>query len=425
MLSLCSVARVDAQELVTIDKVVGIIDKKSACEVNRWRGEENQCKCCLVREAISSPGDFDTVVSRCKSFGLCSDKSLETIKKSLKISNDSDLAKRIFDEAVVVKSSECPIFLKDDGTFDADGLINFLACAHQGGQLKNAAFSGKDCLRAEMLGGQKGVQTIQLFRVISTCSKSEGEQKFIVKEWPRGKGFSEPQRLETTRLVPGMSEILWPNMLPGYPTINVPIAYLKYQDKGNKTRYLSIMREAPGKPLKSYVNEYLANRASYGSQLDKIYFELGKAVANFHRRFMDKPSTGKILGKTIIHHDLHVNNVFVSLEGDSVIVSFIDNEMMGNYVTNHQEVTHDLTELWFQLTQWHRIQFEKEDYLRTLSNFIRGYASAFPPDQRRQVLVEIDELFAKAGSPWKRDPAITKEQVAIVIDQLLNEGTGK
>ena len=63
-----------------------------------------------------------------------------------------------------------PTLIKSNGNLTEDGLASILAQAYGEGKLKNKDFNAKQCLEVKSLGSGSGYNTVQLFRVTSTCT---------------------------------------------------------------------------------------------------------------------------------------------------------------------------------------------------------------------------------------------------------------
>lgn len=323
--------------------------------------------------------------------------------------------------AIEVDSS----LIQSDGALTEQSLPKFLAKAYSEKKLNDEAFSKESCLKAKNIRTQGGRQTLQLFRVTSTCNPEEAS--YIIKEPANGRG--EAQNLMAIEAFPGMKELIAPKRVEGLPSIALPLAYLSYADQGNRTHYIEIMPAAQGRVFADYIKEYRDNKSqAHEEKLSNAYKTLGKEISGFYKKFMS--SDIKKLAKTILHGDLHIFNIFYDDIGNHF--TLIDNESIAHYLNNPRSPSKDILELFFVPFDLNHPDFRetiKGIDLKTwtkiaLKDFILGYLEPFARADHKQVLQELKEIF-NGNIGWKVDPeklkALREKEINPIFDELIDK----
>lgn len=313
-------------------------------------------------------------------------------------------------------------WMEPDGNLTEESVPNFLERAYTEKKLKDSAFSSASCLKAKNIRSQGGRQTLQLFKVTSTCNPLESI--YIIKEPASGTG--EANNLMAIEAYPGMKELISPKKVEGLPSIALPIAYLSYVS-GRRNHIIEIMPAAPGKVFADFIKDFRDNPTpAKEEQLQKAYRTLGRETSEFYKRFKS-PDTNKI-AKTILHGDLHIFNLFY--DGDHF--TFIDAESIAHYLNNPRSPIKDIIELFF-------VPFDPNypDFTSTiqginfktwiniaLRNFIIGFLEPFPLSDHKQVLQELKQMF-NGDIGWGVDPKTLKtlrdQEINPIFDELINK----
>jgi hypothetical protein len=102
-----------------------------------------------------------------------------------------------------------------------------------------------------------------------------------------------------------------------------------------KTRYFSLLQTAPGKSLNKHIRDFgtIAQKADFDdkefavalSKIKHIFYRIGYAMSELHQRYADPTDKREgPLKRTLVHGDLHSENVFYDELTDKV--TLIDNE---------------------------------------------------------------------------------------------------
>lgn len=394
----------DQPEVIHIHEVVRAIKDETECNPLQWDKKiENSCSCCLLFNQSKSDGKktADEIIAHCtKTTRQCTPSAIDSLKKQHGISNASsqELLDTLSSEGIVIKKMNVDAsFFNENGILTETSLPKFLAQAFDEKKLTNRDFSKEACLKAKNLGTQGGYNTLQLFLVTSTCQPKEASM-YIVKEARHG--LDEAIKLATVAKFPKMKDIVAPNVIPGLPTISLPIGYFSYP-KNNATHYIAAMPAAKGKDLATLINKFRENQSPQNRELlNRAFLILGKETANFHKRFM-QAEKGKKLSKTTVHGDFHVFNLFFDEIGGHF--TFIDNETIANSLKNHVSPSVDLVKLFFMPFSTNQDYQQFRDLIQdidlqtwydiALKNFVIGYKNAFQPNEQKQVLQELQKIF--------------------------------
>jgi hypothetical protein len=151
------------------------------------------------------------------------------------------------------------------------------------------------------------------------------------------------------------------------------------------------------------MNAYLTDSNDHNKQrLQKGYKTLGKTLANFHKKFMDKDS---IDGNTITHGDFHVRNFFY--DETTNMIYWIDNERMGRAILTKRSPSEDLDRVLF-LPFWpeeNALRFSSafrnnpEPFFKDFySEFFKAYLQAFSGDIKERSR-ELKKVLSQINRP--------------------------
>jgi len=390
-------------EVIHIHEVVRALNNEADCNPLQWDKPEEACNCCLLYNQSKSNGKktADEIINHCTNkTKQCSSAAIANLKQQRGMAKGSsqDFLNALAVDGIVVKKMNVDTsLLSPTGTLTESSLPKFLAQAFDEKKLTNLDFSKEACLKAKNLGTQGGYNTLQLFLVTSTCHAKEASM-YIVKEARHG--LDEALKLATVASFPKMKDLVAPNIAPGLPTISLPIAYFSYP-KSESIHYLAAMPAAKGKDMATLIDKFRKDQSPQNRELlNRAFTILGKETANFHKRFMKKEKA-KIIGKTIIHGDFHVFNLFFDEIGGHF--TFIDNETIADYLKNPASPAIDIRKLFFMplsinsTYQQFRDLIEGIDqqvwYDMALKNFVTGYKNAYPAAQQKEVLQELQKMF--------------------------------
>ena len=412
--------------VVMIDTIVRKIDNTTSC--HRFKQDDsldNACLCCIVKNSaeLKNGQSPNHIFQKCIETGLCTQASIDKIiqqalganysyasLQSNKDQNAEDILKQyllsLADKALIIKDIATDnIALDQHGHFTTDSLAQFLSKAFAEGKLNNLAFKETTCLQAQGLFDQQGLNTLQLFTVHSTCAGKP--ENYILKEIKSQE--EEVVNLAKATNIQPVQDIVYPNTVPGMPSIYLPIAYFSYQYQGNR-HVLSLMHRAPGQPLIQFMKDYKANPSADNAKRAAFAYEsVGEKLANFQKRFMSEsvhfaPAASGVPNRvpTLLHGDFHHGNIFVSDTGD---VSFIDNERMARFFASKQDIANDMVYVFYVslgplVTRPEFYQgFNKNAWVElTLKSFIEGYLKAFRDDQKVDLIKGINDRFVHGGS---------------------------
>jgi hypothetical protein len=422
-------------EILNINKSVKIIDNQSGCASNKWNNSpDDACQCCLTygEGRFGEEQSADQIIDYCVNHSKqCNSNSLTNLKQKYNaqnISSDDFLDKLYETTTVVHKMTFDHKLLGPKGMLTEKLLSEVLEQAHKEGLLKNKGFSNKKCLQIKSLGAGSGYNTAQLFLVTSTCVQSQ-KLLFIVKE--SKKGLDESTNLKKIEVYPGMQDITAPHVKKDFPTISLPFFYFSYHPHHQNVHYIATMPAAEGMVLCELLTDFRNSQTTANAErIKKAYYILGKELSNFHKRFM-KPIAGKKLGITIAHGDLHCHNIFYDEKQGHF--TFIDNETMVNSFGKLKTPKIDFIRLIFPpfSTDATRYEFKEmikgvkpETYLNlTLKPFIKGYISAYEPQERKQLLADLRAIFTSdiKAAPLHFDAKNMQEIITQYINPIFDE----
>ncbi|HLJ30957.1 MAG TPA: hypothetical protein VKU36_00835 [Candidatus Babeliales bacterium] len=393
-------------EILDIDKSVKIINNSHDCNADKWDNNPNKaCECCLsyAKGHFGTKHSADEIIGNCIHSKQCNPTSITNIKNKYNAQNISseDFLDKIYQNTTVIhKITVDASLLKSDGTITEEGLSSILAQAYNEGKLQNKDFNNKKCLKAKSLGAGSGYNTVQLFLVTSSCTPSSQPLLYIIKE--SKKGLTESTNLKKVEEFPGIKELLAPNIVPGFPTISLPFFYFSYHPYHQKVHYIAAMPAAEGMVLYDLLKEFQADQSQKNAdRIKKAYYILGKELGNFHKKFMQPATTEKVLNPTVAHGDFHPHNIFYDEKTGHF--TFIDDETIVRYLKNPQIPTIDFIRLIFLPFSTDNTRYEFKELLTgvnpqtylnlVLTPFLKGYISVYAPEKRKQLLLDLKEIF--------------------------------
>lgn len=421
--------------VVTIDNIVRRVDDVTACRMAYWGNKvDNACLCSIIKnsEELKLGKRPQDILKKCIDQGFCTESSIDNLLKQTlgfeysyagfknnEDKNTEEMLKNFIislaDKSLVIKDIATDnIVFDQNGNFTPTSLVQFLTKAYLEGKLKDPAFKETICLKSEGLFDQKGLNTLQLFTIHSTCTGTP--QNYILKEIKSKE--EEVVNLAKANNITPVHDIVYPNVVPGLPIIFLPIAYFSYQYQGQR-HVLSLMHQAEGKPLAQFIKDYKANpNEENGNKAAFAYENVGEKLARFQKRFMPEnvhfapkvqfphSQSDVNLVPTLLQGDFHHGNVFVSDEGN---VSFIDNERMARFFNNNKDIANDIVYVFYISLDYPAVTspefyigFNKTAWVElTLKSFIEGYLKAFSDDQKADVIRGLNDRFIHLG--WYLD----------------------
>ncbi len=232
--------------------------------------QESACQCCLTygKGRFGEEQTADQIIDHCTNKSKqCNTSSISSIKRKYNAQNMSsdDFLNTLYSNTTVVhKMAINPALIKSNGNLTEDGLASILAQAYDEGKLKNKDFNAKQCLEVKSLGSGSGYNTVQLFRVTSTCTPSTPPLLYIVKE--SKKGLTESTHLKQIEEYPGMKDLIAPKIVKGFPTISLPFFYFSYHPHHQNIHYIATM---PEQKAMSYLNYSLNSAIINQEQMQK------------------------------------------------------------------------------------------------------------------------------------------------------------
>lgn len=394
--NLLSVGSSTDSEILQVGDQVSPINKIQSCKTFGQGREFSTCVCCLMTEkkdsSLSEPGVFN----KCKDSGQCPTSAIKALKKRYHTGNAKYLLERLGQNYVSGKNIPISPNQLNQNMFTEDGLKDFLTVTAKNNGFKNKDinFSFKDgkCLGVKSLG-DGGKQTLQIFLISATpnCSHSFRNMKsfsWILKET---KQFVELTNLGLLQASPlAAFDIKKANRNLKFPAIAFPVESFVYR-VGKSPHYMLLMDAAPGLPLAKII------QSKNLSALEQASLLTGQKIGALHKEFMHRDAN-KIIGPTLVHGDLHTNNIFVDsktgivtlIDVETFVKSFdrpatiaVDLFMLYGFAMSHlqssQRVAHELSK-----SEWHTY---------FLKPFLQGYISNWPQDQQRQVAKELKDMF--------------------------------
>lgn len=427
MLCLAAINPAEAGSVATIGTITKVITKSTSCDAKNWGSSQlNACACCLTKQKTNTSQTSDKIVSLCMYGKYCTINTLSQLAPEQKTADDimtTVLWSTVDTPTVTVD----PKFINKNGKLTLNGMVPFLTGLKKNirnfNQTLEADFANPKCLEAKDIGGG-GVNTAQLFlvKVDTQCAsgqKSSGvlTPKYIIKGTKKG-----TEEIRNLRLL-HQSELKsdYDSLSPTRPKDKIAISFdelnLKYHFK-KSDNYLSFLTIAPGKSLMNLSKDLAASikkgdTADIKKDSDQLYhsfYSLGKGLGELHRRFMNKGDGKKLLGKSIVHGDLHLENVYAD-PSQNYLITLIDNESFAKSLKEKRPVAVDLFVLYgFTVAQFKsKYKYPTEISLTMWDNLmlrplLLGYISNWPKSDHAKVMSELKEIFINPTTALKLLP---------------------
>lgn len=380
--------------VVYIHQTVRTVNNDADCNPAQWNTPEDACSCCLMRKKgkRGNKKSADAIIEECtKTTKQCTAQTIDNIKKQYGLASNGstqDLFNRLEDNIVIKNMEVDKSLLGANGAFTENSLPKFLAQAYNEKKLKNIDFSKEACLKAKNLGTQGGYNTLQLFLITSTCHAGSASM-YIIKE--ARNGIDEATKLKRIAEYPKMKELIAPNIVPGLPSIALPLAYFSYPDT-KAVHYLAAMPAAKGKDLSTYITQFRDNQSAQNKELlNRAFTIVGKESANFYKRF----------GKKVVHGDFHSFNIFFDpITGHT---TWIDAETMANSFDTPTGPAKDIVKLFYMPFCINSTFQQFRDLIKgidlktwfniAVKNFVIGYKDTYKPQEQKQVVQELKKMF--------------------------------
>jgi len=342
------------KEIVHIDKTTKIMTQSTTCAKSKWENKTiNACQCCLTKHNLQG-GEASKSIAHCKKKKHCTEEVLKQISDTLGVSYGSDIQKftdAIQKASLVATRIQPPATLK--GLVDEKTFMDLLKTLKV-----NGLYEGKteldQCTKVIQAKGGFFSTVILILLEDQACMRApngnaeetEWEAKIVLK------GLTSPDtELKNLKVLKGTD--LAQKSGAGIPKISLYESVFSYKVDG-KRQYYILLEAASGKAFMDIVQKSAAalekfDKENYKNmeetQMSAAYRSLGTQLANFHLENMEKLTPndkGKVLRKTVIHGDLHYENVFIKGE----VVSLIDPESMSKSATGKKaDHGHDIAKM--------------------------------------------------------------------------------
>ncbi len=308
-----------------------------------------------------------------------------------------------FASSIEKELNTTPASLEKNGDLKAEYLPKLLAEALKGTNLSD--FANNNCLTAQKKETKGSFNTLQLFVIENTCKKDN--PKFIIKE--ARDSIKEETNLKNIENFINIKNTNYYNE-QYFPALTLPIAYLGYNADSVKHNLL-LMSFAKGKVFCDFVKEFRDNQTiENAKRIETAYYNFGKALSNFHKRFMTKMSGSKsLINNTVNHGDLHCYNIYYNEDNNQF--TFIDNETMALTINNKQSPSDDILKPFYGLLSQSE-PTERKDMISgietkkffdlALTSFLKGYIETYEKDKKNQLIKELKNIFiSESNFPWK------------------------
>lgn len=443
LISFClfSICPTNAATVATIGDKSVVINKSTSCAVKNWGSNQaNSCGCCLTKDKLTTKNSPDENVRVCIKGKYCDLKTLAQWAPG-ETKPDEIMNVVLWSTVDTPTVTMNPDFVTKTGKLRPERVGDFLGSLKK--DLRDLRdplykdFSKPKCLQAKDLGGG-GANTAQLYliKVNESClsnapagpSSGTFTPKYILKETKKkSEEIRNLRQLHQSELK-SIYDLASPKRSKDKIAITFDSLNIKYTFK-NSNHYLSVLMIAPGSSLMNLSKDLAASikkgdSAQEHKNSDRLYYTFyafGKNLGELHRRFMDVTKDGKLLGNSVVHGDLHMENVFAFMtdialkqlatgkeftekEIDEIIknilISLIDNESFAKSLKEKRPVAVDLFVLYaftvsqfksqygfpkeISLTKWHNVM---------LKPFLLGYMSNWPTNQRPQLIRELKSIY--------------------------------
>ena len=410
-----------AAVVATIGDKSIVIDKSTSCTSKSWAlNQTYACGCCITKEKMTTLKPADDVLRTCIKGNQC---TLPTLNQWVPgETNPEEIIANILWNTI--DSPNVPVdpkLLNKSGQFQPGQFINFLASLKR--DLRDlrepmlSDFSMPQCLKVDSLKAN-GVNVLQLFiiSVNEKCFQGRADKtafipKYVVKDTKKKTTEIRNLRQLHNSDLKKLYDIQIRNRSKDKLAISFDLLNIKYKFQ-NTNHYLSILSAAQGMSLMD-VSKNLALSIKKGDTtaihrdsdiLYNSFLSLGKGIGELHRYFMDKPTDKRLLGNSMVHGDLHLENVFVD-PLNNFLITLIDNESFSKSLVKKRPVGVDLFVLYaFTVSQFKGKYSYPKEISATLWNnlmlkpFLLGYISLWPQSQRAQLLNELRNIYTNPAT---------------------------
>lgn len=278
-----------------------------------------------------------------------------------------------------------------------------LVAAYEQHMLADPLFSKIECLKIQQVGKKP------VFTVESVCSPAK--EKYILKE---SDDIEQLLRLISASEIPNISVLNQLKSDAFFPRIIFPTAYFSYKNRAVE-HYLFLMPVARGKEFSDLLSIKTIQDQEELLQASK---HLGFQMGNFYRFYM-KPASKKILGPTVIHSDLHDENIFFDAPTNQI--TLIDNAGM-RFFNQDYAVAHDLAWTFEGIFGSNNGSLEMTIVKEFLKGFLQAYQDKSSADKQRILLELADQFRTITTTFFTRLEAVIKElSTELQHEQLLQK----
>lgn len=415
--------------LVNIDRIVKEIDENTSCDISQWANKlTDACKCCLIKltPQLDEGKSAEDIIKACIEKKYCTQSLIELIEKDLP--NPEAALRKLYNTSVIIKTIDTRgVSFDAKGNFTEEGLKTFLEKAYEQGKLPYEDFKSVTCLNiTNIFGPGKGIANKQLF-LINSNNCTPQHSSYVLKE--SAAEYKEVRQLANFFNLKQIDRLSWPKKMIGYPSLSIPISFLRYSD-----HYLILAPTAPGIEVQTFLIDYIKNRISRKT-LNQVYFNIGYAIALFHQKFMtNKKANVPDLG--VIHGDFHHQNIFYDQANNQTVL--IDNIVMPETFINPRPVTDDpIFFIFAPLIAAHLIPSEIRTKLSpslwinlVTTPLLQGYISAFPQKNWSLVFDKLTNdlktwykaphIYPQNKQAFDNELALVREYIHQPIDPLLS-----
>jgi len=271
------------------------------------------------------------------------------------------------------------------GNLTPENLKDWLS---RSGLLNVKLFKDPSCLTVARNDAMKGSSTQHLFFVTyrPNCAHDQTPKlAFIIKEAADMRDeVLNLNAIQKNPLIAKLGKLKDPSL----PQMTFGEDFYFYMKNGEKV-YFTLLHPAKGNSLW----EDFKDRSQNPERAMAAFKKLGEVLGNFQKRFMEGHSclltggTDLDACNTIVHGDLHANNVFY----DGKFIYFIDMEGMYNSLEyGRASFTQDPVTLWTQAIAW--LHGRTADYLPFYEAFLTSYVNQLSqnPEIRREIKEDIE-----------------------------------
>jgi hypothetical protein len=413
-----AIVQTNAGTVATIGDQSVIINKSTSCSSKTWKANMVfACECCIVKQKTITKDSSQKIIDQCLKGKYCTKDSLDLISPNTKKADDV-VNFVLWNDLDTPEVNVDPKFLDKNGKIKPENLVEFLGTLrHDIRDLREPLYtdvSMPQCLSAKSLGAG-GVNTAQLFmisvddRCISGNKKLKPmTPKYIIKESSKkSKEVVGLRKLHQSELMK-LYDLSNPKRDKNKLAIAFDLLDIKYYFKG-QSHYLTFLPIAPGKSLMSLAKDLAAaihsgNTADEHAKAERLYnsyLAYGKVKGEELRRFMVLPKGKVLLGKSIVHGDAHIENVFeegVEIDPETYALSLEEKRPVA--VDLFIFIAFPLAQLKDQYLFPKIIGLSKWNNL-TLKPFVLGIVSNWPKEQQPQVLGELRSLYTNLSETRK------------------------